>query len=169
MGTFAVQIARSLGAQVTAVCSTRNVDIARLIGADTVIDYTEDFTQSGTRYDLMLDIGGNRSWSECTRVLSRDGTYVGVGAAGVQHLKGGGWRALSHFLSVRFASVGARRRVGALFIAKLNKDELLALQELVVAGAVAPVIDKRYELSEVPAALAYLNEGHAQGKIAIAI
>ncbi len=170
VGTFAVQLAHSFGAQVTAVCSTRNVDIAWSIGADTVIDYTkEDFTQSGTRYDLMLDIAGNRSWSECTRVLSRDGTYVGVGAAGVQHLKGGGWRALSHFLSVRLASVGGRRRVVALFIAKLNKDDLEALQELVDSGAVTPVIDKRYELSEVPAALAYLNEGHAEGKIAIAI
>jgi NADPH:quinone reductase-like Zn-dependent oxidoreductase len=170
VGTFAVQIARSFGAQVTAVCSTRNVDIARSIGADTVIDYTkEDFTQSGSRYDLMLDIGGNRSWSECTRVLSPDGTYVGVGAAGVQHLKGGGWRALSHFLGVRLASVGGRRRVVALFIAKLNKGDLEALQGLVEAGAVTPVIDKRYALSEVPAALAYLNEGHAQGKIAIAI
>lgn len=170
VGTFAVQIARSFGAQVTAVCSTRNVGIARSIGADTVIDYTqEDFTLSGTRYDLMLDIGGNRSWSECTRVLHRDGTYVGVGAAGVQHLKGGGWRALSHFLSVRLASVGAGRRVVALFIAKLNKDDLEALQELVEAGAVTPVIDKTYELSEVPAALAYLNEGHVQGKLLIAI
>lgn len=170
VGTFGVQIARSLGAEVTAVCSARNVDMVRSIGAGTVIDYTrEDFTRSGERYDLMLDIAGNHSLSECRRVLKPTATFVGVGAAGVQHLKGGGRRALGHFVNTRFASIGASQKVVGLFIAKLNKEDLTVLQGLLETGGVAPLIDRRYELSGVPDALHYLKEGHARAKIAINI
>ena len=170
VGTFAVQIARSFGAEVTAVCSTRNVDIVRSIGAGTVIDYTrDDFTRSGQHYDLILDIAGNHSLSECRHVLNPLGTFVGVGAAGVQYLKGGGRRALGHVVNTRFASIGGSQKVVALFIAKLNKEDLTVLQGLLEAGGVTSVIDRRYELSRVPDALHYLKEGHARAKIAINI
>ena len=170
VGTFAVQIARSCGAEVTAVCSTRNVDLVRASGAGTVIDYTrDDFTQTGESYDLMLDVAGNRSWSECTRVLRKGATYVGVGAAGVQHGKGGSRAALAHFLEVRLASIGSGRRVVALFIAKLRKDDLEFLGRLVESQRVKPVIETSYELTEVPEALRRIDEGHTQGKLAIVI
>jgi NADPH:quinone reductase-like Zn-dependent oxidoreductase len=170
VGTFAVQIAKSFGAEVTAVCSTRNVELVRSIGADAVIDYTtDDFTRSGERYDLMLDVAGNHSWSECTRVLGKGAAYVGVGAAGVQHGTGGTRAALAHFLEVRLASIGSGRRVVALFIAKLRKDDLELLGRLVEAGQVKPVIERSYELGEVPDALRRMDEGHAQGKLAIVV
>jgi NADPH:quinone reductase-like Zn-dependent oxidoreductase len=170
VGTFAVQVAKALGADVTAVCSARNVEIVRGIGADRVIDYTrEDFTQGGERYDLMIDVAGSRSWSECTRVLMPRGTYVGVGAAGVQHGKGGVWRAIGHFLEVRTRSIGSGRKVVTLFITSLRKADLELLGDMVVSGRLEPVIDRRYDLPGVPEALAYLEEGHTQGKVAIAI
>lgn len=163
-----MQIASSFGAEVSAVCSARNVDMVRSMGAGTVIDYSrDDFTGSGQRYDLVLDIAGNHSLSECRRVLKPTATFVGVGAAGVQHLKGGGPRALGHFVNTRFASIGGSQKVVALFIAKLKKEDLTVLQGLLEAGRVAPVIDRRYELSGVPDALHYLKEGHARAKIAI--
>jgi NADPH:quinone reductase-like Zn-dependent oxidoreductase len=163
VGTFAVQIAKAFGADVTGVCSTRNVDMVRSIGADQVIDYTqEDFTQNGQRYDLMLDMVGNHSLSECRRVLSPNAIYVSVGAQRM-----GDWIApLAHVFKVLVASrVGRQKMVGML--AKLNQKDLVVLQELLEAGKVAPVIDRRYKLSEVPEALRYLGEGHAQGKVVI--
>ena len=166
VGTFAVQIAKSFGAEVTGVCSTRNVDIVQSIGADHVIDYTqEDFTRSGQRYDLMLDIAGNRSWSECTRVLADKATLVVVGGP-----KGGNhWLGpLGHFAGVWLASLVGSRRV-VLFIAKFNKADLVLLAQLLEAGTMTPVIDRRYTLSEVPDALMYLGDGHAQGKVVIAV
>ena len=170
VGTFAVQIARALGAEVTADCSTRNVDMVHSIGADMVIDYTrDDFTSSGQRYDLILDVAGSHSLSECRRVLKPAATFVGVGAAGVQHLRAGGLRALGHFVTTRIASLGGTQKVVALFIAKLNKDDLALLGELLAARRVSPVIDRRYDLGGVPAALHYLNEGHARAKVAISI
>src|SRR6184192_3333719 len=121
VGTFAVQIARSFGAEVTAVCSTANVETVRSLGAHRVIDYTkEDFIEGGESYDLMLDGAGNRKWSECMRVLKAGGTYVAVGAAGVQHTRGGSWRALGHFLDIRIRSIRSGRKL-ALFIANLNQ------------------------------------------------
>src|SRR6202040_2695703 len=106
VGTFAVQIAKAFGAKVTAVCSTRNVELVRDLGADHVVDYMrDDFTRSVGAFDLMLDVAGNRSWSECARLLKRGGTFVGVGAAGVQHGRDGGLRAIRHFLEVRIRSV----------------------------------------------------------------
>ena len=163
VGTFAVQIARALGAEVTGVGSTRNVDIARSLGADHVIDYTqEDFTRSDRRYDLMLDIAGNRSWSEYKRVLNPKATVVIVGAPKGSRLLG----PLSHVVKVRLAALGSSRKV-VFFIAKLDKPDLAVLRELLEAGKVTPVIDRRYELSEVADAFRYLGEGHAQGKIVV--
>jgi NADPH:quinone reductase-like Zn-dependent oxidoreductase len=145
VGTFAVQIAKSFGAEVTGVCSTRNVETARSIGADHVIDYTEqDFTQSGHRYDLMLDIAGSRSWSDCSRVLDDKAILVVVGGP-----KKGRWIGpLGQALKLRLGSVADSRRVVAPFLAKMNKEDLVALRELLEAGTVTPVIDKRYELSD---------------------
>jgi NADPH:quinone reductase-like Zn-dependent oxidoreductase len=165
VGTFAVQIAKAFGTDVTGVCSTKNVDMVRSIGAGQVIDYTqEDFTQRGERYDLMLDMVGNHPLSECRRVLSRNATYVSVGAE-----KMGDWIApLTFMLKVVVASrLGSQKMVGML--AKLNKKDLVVLQELLEAGKVTPVIGRRYKLSEVPEALRYLGEGHAQGKVVISM
>jgi NADPH:quinone reductase-like Zn-dependent oxidoreductase len=164
VGTFAVQIAKSFGAEVTGVCSPRNVETARSLGADHVIDYTqEDFTRNGRRYDLMLDIAGNRSWSDCKRVLTDRGTLVIVGGP-----KSNRWLGpMGHVLKVRVASLAGSRTVAAPFLAKTNKEDMVVLRDLLAGGKVTPVIDRRYNLSQVPEALSYLGEGHAQGKIVI--
>jgi NADPH:quinone reductase-like Zn-dependent oxidoreductase len=163
VGTFAVQIAKALGAEVTGVCSTRNVELVRSIGADHVIDYThEDFTRSDQRYDLMLDVAGSRSWSECRRVLNPQATLVIVGAPKGNRLIG----PLGHMVKVRLAGLRSSRKV-VFFIAKFNKADMMVLRELLEAGKVTPVIDRRYELSEIADALRYLGKGHAQGKIVI--
>jgi NADPH:quinone reductase-like Zn-dependent oxidoreductase len=168
VGTFAVQIAKAFGAEVTAVCSTRNVELVRGLGADHVVDYIRnDFTQGGGDFDLMLDIGGNRSWSECASLLKPGGTFVGVGAAGIQHGRGGGMRAIRHFLDVRVRSIGGDKKVVVLFLAKLNRADLITLGELVESGRVKPAIDRRYDLTRVAEALGYLDEGHSMGKVAI--
>jgi NADPH:quinone reductase-like Zn-dependent oxidoreductase len=165
VGTFAVQLARSLGADVTAVCSTRNVEQARSLGAHHVIDYTHDnFTTSGKRYDLVLDVAGSRSWRELRRVLRPESTFVMVGAPKGNGLLG----PLGHIAKVRLASLRASQTV-RFFIAQPNKEDLELLQQLVVAGEVEPVIERRYELREAPEALAYLGEGHAQGKLVVTI
>jgi NADPH:quinone reductase-like Zn-dependent oxidoreductase len=165
VGTFAVQIAKALGADVTGVCSTRNVDLVRSIGADHVIDYThEDFTLSDRRYDLMLDVAGSRSWSECRRVLDPQATLVIVGAPKGNRLLG----PLSHIVKVRLASLRSSQKV-VFFIAKFNKADMVALRELLEAEKVTPVIDRRYEFSEIADALQYMGEGHAQAKIVITV
>jgi NADPH:quinone reductase-like Zn-dependent oxidoreductase len=165
VGTFAVQIAKALGAEVTGVCSTRNVDLVRSLGADHVVDYTrEDFTRSGRRYDLILDVAGSRSWAECRRVLDPHGTLVIVGGPKTNRLLG----PLSHVLKLRLAAIGSRRKV-VFFIAKFNRPDLEVLRELLEAGQVTPVIDRRYELSEIADALQYLGEGHAQGKVVVTV
>jgi NADPH:quinone reductase-like Zn-dependent oxidoreductase len=165
VGTFAVQIAKWLGAEVTGVCSTRNVDTARALGADHVVDYTqEDFTRSGQRYDLMLDIAGSRSWGECIRVLDREATIVVVGGPKTNRWIG----PLGHMLGMKLASLGRSRRV-VFFIAKLNNEDLGVLGKLLEDGTMTPIIDRRYELSEVAEAFRYLGEGHAQGKIVITV
>ena len=164
VGTFAVQIAKSFGAEVTGVCSTRNVDMVRSIGADQVIDYTrEDFTKSGQRYDLILDNVGNHSLLECRRALNPKGKYIMVGGPA------GRWidplpRALDAFVLSRFVTQDM-----GMFLAELNKKDLTILRDLMQAGKVTPVIDRRYRLSEVPAAIRYLEEGHARGKVVIAL
>jgi len=165
VGTYAVQIAKAFGADVTGVCSTPNVDTARSLGADHVIDYTrEDFTRSDERYDLLLDIAGSRSWSEYKRVLTPKAILVIVGAPKGTRLLG----PLSHIIGLRLASVGSSRKV-VFFIAKMNKADLEVLRELLESGKVTSVIDRRHELSEVADALRYLGEGHARGKIVLTV
>jgi NADPH:quinone reductase-like Zn-dependent oxidoreductase len=165
VGSFAVQIAKALGAEVTAVCSTRNVDLVRSIGADHVIDYTgEDFTRSNQRFDLMFDNAGSRPWSECRRVLGPDATVVLVGAPKGNPLFG----PLSHILEMRLASLRSSQTV-VFFIAKFNRPDMAVLQELLEAGKLTPVIDRRYQLSETADALRYMGEGHARGKIVITV
>jgi NADPH:quinone reductase-like Zn-dependent oxidoreductase len=164
VGTFAVQIAKSLGARVTGVCSTRNMDLVRSIGADQVIDYTrEDFVQAGQRYDVMIDAVGNRSLSECRRALTPRGTYVLVGVSNL-----GRWFGLARQLKVLSLSPFVRQKM-RVFLVRRNREDLIALKELVDAGTLAPVIDRRYRLSELPMALHHQGEGHAQGKIVIAV
>jgi NADPH:quinone reductase-like Zn-dependent oxidoreductase len=165
VGTFAVQVAKALGAEVTGVCSTGNVDRVRSLGADHVIDYThEDFTLSDRRYDLMFDVAGSRSWSACRRVLDPQATLVIVGAPKGNRLMG----PLSHIVKVRLAALrGSQKAV--FFIAKFNKPDLVVLQELLEAGKVTPVVDRRYELSEIADAFRYLGEGHAQGKVVLTV
>jgi len=170
VGTFAVQIAKALGADVTAVCSTRNVDLVRSLGADTVIDYTkEDFTRGTSRYDLVVDIAGSHSLAACRRVMTPTATFVGVGAAGIQHRSAGSFRAIGHFLGTRVASIGGTHKVVVLFIAALNDDDLKFLGDLLESGKVMPAIDRRYDLSGVPEALEYMNQGHAHAKVAIRV
>lgn len=165
VGTFAVQIAKSFGAEVTGVCSTRNVDLVRSLGADRVIDYTqEDFTQCGERHDLMLDIAGSRSFSHCRRALTPEAIVVLVG--GRMTYRGLG--PLPHLARTLLASKGRSQTV-KFFVAKITKEDLLFLQELLEAGMVRPAIDRRFELSEAPDALAYLGEGHARAKVVIAV
>jgi NADPH:quinone reductase-like Zn-dependent oxidoreductase len=165
VGTFAVQIAKAFGADVTGVCSTPNVETARSLGADHVIDYTqEDFTRGGQRFDLMLDIGGNRTWSECKRVLKDDGNLVFVGGPKTNRLVG----PMGNYLRVSLISrVGTRR--AHLFLAKTNRADLEVLQELLSNGKVTPVIDRQYELSEVGAALSYVGAGHARAKVVVSV
>ncbi len=157
VGTFAVQIAKALGAEVTAVCSTRNVEMVQALGADQVIDYTqENFTQSGQTYDLLLDAVGNHSLSACRRVVQATGAYVMV--AGPP----------THLLKAVILSRFARQRL-VFFIATNNREDLVFLKELIEAGKVTPVIDRRYTLREVPEAIRYLGEGHARGKVVIKV
>ncbi|MGA2363815.1 MAG: NAD(P)-dependent alcohol dehydrogenase [Candidatus Aminicenantales bacterium] len=163
VGTFAVQIAKSFGANVTGVCSTRNVDMVRSIGADHVIDYTrEDFTKRGQRYDLIFDCVGNHPLSACRHVLNPKGICVLVGAPHkvwivlIRALKA---LALSRFVSQKFV----------MFIARRSKEDLTIMCDLMKTGKVTPVIDKLYKLSEVPDAIRYLEEGHARGKVVITL
>jgi NADPH:quinone reductase-like Zn-dependent oxidoreductase len=161
VGTFAVQIAKALGAEVTGVCSTPNVELVRSIGADDIVDYTqEDFTLREERYDLMVDVAGNRSWSECKRVLGDDATVVLVGGPKTNRWIG----PLGHVAWVRLATLRGSRR-GLAFLATITKDSLESIAELVDGGQVTPVIDRRYAFSEVPEALRYLGAGHARGKV----
>lgn len=159
VGTFAVQIAKALGAEVTAVCSTRNVDQARSIGADHVIDYTQDdFTQNGQRYDLILAANGYHPLSAYKRVLSPKGIYVMAGGSMLQMFQA--------LLLGAWMSEKEGKKLGAL-TAKANQKDLLIIKELLEAGKVVPVIDKRYPLSEAAEALRYLGKGHARGKVVI--
>jgi NADPH:quinone reductase-like Zn-dependent oxidoreductase len=165
VGTFTVQIAKALGAEVTAVCSPGNVDLVRSLGADHVIDYTrEDFTRSDQRYDLMLDIAGSRSWSQCRRVLTRQATLVIVGGPRANRVFG----PLGHVVKTWLAGLLSSRKV-VFFISKFNKADMLVLQELLEAGKVTPAIDRRYELSEIADALRYIGEGHARAKIVLTV
>jgi NADPH:quinone reductase-like Zn-dependent oxidoreductase len=163
VGTFAVQIAKSFGADVTGVCSTRNVDMVRSIGADQVIDYTQqDFTKGTQRYDMIFDAVGNHSFSTCRRVLNPKGTYVAAGGQTDPWLIGPLTRSIKALVLSWFVSQKL-----AMFIAKMSKEDLTVMHELMKTGKVTPVIDRRYRLSELPAAIRYLEEGHARGKVVI--
>lgn len=165
VGTFAVQIAKALGAEVTGVCSTRNVDLVRSIGADRVIDYTrEDLTRSDQRCDLLLDIAGSRSWSDCRRVLKPRATVVIAGGPKTNRLIG----PLGQVVRQLLAGMLSSQRV-TFFIATPNRADLVALQELLESGKVTPVIDRSYKLSEATEALRYMGDGHARGKVVLTV
>src|SRR2546421_50558 len=168
VGTFAVQIAKAFGAEVTAVCSTRNVDLIKSIGADRVIDYTkEDFTKTDQHYDMIYDLVGNHSFSERRNILKPNGICVlaGIGGAG-SHPESGG-RILGNFKTA-FQSKFTRQKF-VFYIAKLTKDDLNVLRDLLQSGKVAPVIDRTYKISETQDAVRYLEEGHARGKVLISL
>ena len=163
VGTFAVQIAKALGGEVTGVCSTRNVEMVRSLGADRVIDYTQqDFTEGGQRYDLVLDNVGNRRLSVFRRVMAARGRCVMAGAP--KQL----WAVISRVLKALACSPFLSPKF-TFFIAKLSQDDLQALCELIETGKVTPVIEKRYQLSELAEALAYLEQGHARAKLIVTL
>lgn len=165
VGTFAVQIAKSFGANVTGVCSTRNVDLVRSIGADRVIDYTqEDFTRSGQRYDLLFDCVGNHSLSACRRVLNPKGILIMVGAPNNGPLIALLARLIGAIVLSRFV-----RQKMVFFIARSNKEDLTTVREFMASGKVTAVIDKCYGLSETAEAFRYTEEGHARGKVVITV
>ena len=163
VGTFAVQIAKSLGAEVTGVCSARNVESVRSLGADYVIDYTQDdFVDGGKRYDVILQAAGARSPADCRRALTRTGTLVAISGESAGHWIGPVGRAIRAFVLFRFAS----QRL-AIFTVKPNNADLRTLKELIEAGEVTPMIDRTYSLTEAPQAVAYVEEGHARGKVVL--
>ncbi len=165
VGTFAVQIAKSLGAEVAGVCSTRNVEMVRSIGADHVFDYTrEDFTESGRQYDVILDNVGNRALLDIRRVLKPDGKYILIGGGGPE---AGPWigvfiGAIKAFVLSQFVDQDM-----GMFLSESNADDLATLRDLMAAGKITPVIDREYPLAEAAEAIRYLEEGHARGKVII--
>jgi len=163
VGTFAVQIAKALGAEVTAVCSTHNVDLIRSIGADHVIDYTkEDFTRNGKRYDLLLDIAGSRSWRDCKRVLKPQATFVIVGGPKSNRVIG----PLGHVINIRLAALRASQKA-VFFVANFNRDDLMVLKGMFETGQVKPVVEQTYPLCEISNAMRHLGTGHAKAKIIV--
>jgi NADPH:quinone reductase-like Zn-dependent oxidoreductase len=165
VGTFAVQIAKAFGAEVTGVCSTRSVELVRSLGAHHVIDYSrDDFTRSESKYDLLLDCVGNRSLWACRRVMTPKGMFVGIGAR-----PGGRWFGpLPRVMSVFVSGMLVTQRV-ILFVASVNAGDLIVMKGLIEAGKVTPVIDRGYTLSEVAVAVRHLKEGHARGKVVITL
>jgi NADPH:quinone reductase-like Zn-dependent oxidoreductase len=162
VGTFAVQIAKALDAHVTAVTSTRNLDLIRSLGPNEVIDYTrEDFTPSGQRYDVFFDIAATRSLGDCRRVLTRNGALIGVGAP-----KGNAVAVLARLLALLALSPFVSQRM-LPFMAKARSDDLVVLTELIEAGKLSPVIDREYALGEVPDAMRYVASGQARAKVVI--
>jgi NADPH:quinone reductase-like Zn-dependent oxidoreductase len=165
VGTFAVQIAKTYGAEVTGVCSGRNTAMVRSLGADHVIDYTkEDFTQADARYDLIIDNVGNHSLSEYRRVLNSNGALIVVGGPSENSWLGPVTTLIKAYLVSPFVS-----KKMEFMLAQANKEDLEVLRDLMQTGKVTPVIDKRYPLSETAAAIAYLEQGHARGKVIIAV
>ena len=163
VGTAAVQIAKSFGTEVTGVCSSRNLEMVRSIGADHVIDYTqEDFTKNGQRYDLIFDAVGNRSVSDFKRALSPNGICAVAGFTTLSHL-------FQVIVLGSWVSRTGRKKIGLMETANPNKKDLLFIKELLEAGKVVPVIDRTYPLSEVPEAIRYLEAGHAKGKVVITV
>ena len=165
VGTFAVQIAKALGADVTGVCSTRNVEMVRSLGADHVIDYTRsDFTRSGQKYDLIFQLAGTHSPSDCRRALTPKGTLVLSSGE-----SDGRWIGpVDRMIRAAVLSPFVSQKLGS-FLAKPTQEDLQLLKELVETGKVKPVIDRTYSLSEVPEAIRYLEEGHARGKVVVTV
>ncbi len=162
VGTTAVQIAKSYGAEVTGVCSTRNLEMVRSIGADNTIDYTkEDFTKHGQNYDLIYDAVGNRSVSDYKRALNPNGTCIITGFTTLPRL-------FQHMIMGPLMSIGDRK-IGTQGVAKPNQKDLVFIKELLKAGKMKPVIDRRYPLSETAEAIRYLEKGHARGKVVITV
>src|SRR5213082_1519648 len=167
VGTFAVQIAKSMGADVTGVCSTKNLDMVRSLGADHVIDYTkEDFTKGAERYDVILDNVPNHSLSECRRILNPNGKYVMIGGGGPNDSRWIG--PFGRVIKTMVVSPFVSQKMG-MMMADANGKDLAVLADMMQSGKLKPVIDKTYKLSEVPAAIAYLEEGHARGKVIITV
>jgi NADPH:quinone reductase-like Zn-dependent oxidoreductase len=165
VGTYAVQITKALGAEVTGVCSTSKVEMVRSIGADHVIDYTrEDFAEGDQLYDVILDIGGNSSLARLRHALTARGTLVIIGGEGGGRWLGGTDRQLRALVLSPFVS----QKLGT-FISKENHEDMIVLKELIESGKLTPVIDRTYPLAEVPEAIRYLEEGHAQGKVVITV
>src|SRR5215469_10601972 len=165
VGTFAVQLAKAFGAEVTGVCSTQNVELVASIGADQVIDYTrEDFTRAGRRYDLLVDIAGNRALAETRRVLAPKGVLVGVGGPN----KGRWIGPLGRSVRMALLSPAVSQRM-VFFLARQNKADLAVLRQLLEDGKVTPVVDRTFPLSEAAEAIRYLEEGHARGKVVITV
>lgn len=165
VGTYAVQLAKAFGADVTGVCSTSKVDLVRSIGADHVIDYTrDDFAHGARRYDLILDIGGNASLSRLRRALTPKGTLIIVGGETGGRWLGGYDRMLRAPLLSRFVG----QTLGAMTSSE-NSEDMIVLAELIEAGKLTPVIDRAFPLSEAPEAIRYLEEGHARGKVVISV
>ena len=162
VGTFAIQIAKAFGAEVTAVCSTQTVECARSLGADHVFDYTkEDFTRSGQRYDLLFDVVGSRSWFEYKRVLKPDARVVIVGGPRTPLIG-----PLSHVIRMHLASLGSSRKV-VFFVAKFTREDFMVLKDLLETGKVKPFVERTYPLPQIAEAMRYLGTGHAQGKIVV--
>ena len=158
VGTFAVQLAKSFGAEVSGVCSTRNLELVRSLGADQVVDYTQvDFTQTGQRYDLIFDVVAKRSFSDCRRALKPQGIYVTTEFSPVLALQG------------QWISITGNRKMVPLPPKPPSKTDLAFIRELLGAGKVTPTIDRRYALSDLPDALRYLEKGHARGKVVIIV
>ncbi len=160
VGTFAVQIAKAFGALVTAVCSPNNLDNVRALGADLVIDYTQqDFTKSGHRYDLIAAVNGYHSMTSYKRALCPDGICVVIGGTLRQIFQ-------TLLLGPLISKIG-RQKIGMMRIAKMNQNDLLVLSELLETGRIKTLIERRYRLSETPLAVQYIEEGHAHGKVVI--
>lgn len=165
VGTFAVQIAKALGAEVTAVCSTANVERARALGADHVVDYTkEDFTRSGQQFDLLLDIAGSRPWRETRRVLKPQSHYVIVGAPKGNPVLG----PLGFIIKTRLAALGASQKI-IFFVASWKREDFLLLKEWFERGQVKPIVEKAYPLEKISEAMRHLGTGHAKGKIVVTL
>ena len=167
VGTFAVQIAKSFGAEVTGVCSTRNLEMVRSLGADHVLDYTrEDFAKGDQRYDVILDNVPNHSLSECRRILNPQGKYVMIGGGGPNDNRWIG--PFGRLIQTMLLSPFVSQKMG-MMMAELKKSDLAILGDLMQNGKVKPVIDRTYKLSELPEAIRYLEEGHARGKVVITV
>jgi NADPH:quinone reductase-like Zn-dependent oxidoreductase len=166
VGTFAVQLAKAFGAEVTGVCRTHNVDLVRSLGADHVVDYTrEDFTRGPGGYDLLLDVAGGRSWPELKRILAPEARLVIAGGPKTNRITG---VSLRHLARVKLASA-LGSRTATIYLAKTNRQDLVVLQGLIADGSVTPALDRTYPLEQAADAMRYLGEGHARAKVVVTI